>query len=110
MLAVRIWRLGYAMLRREAKAEEEALALRRFAVRLNVVALGIAAALVVLGGVDLAGVSLVLVVYGAVSFAHAAALGRCAKLLAEERGVSAAVPRQRTVPSTSEQVSGPRPR
>jgi hypothetical protein len=85
MLAVRIWRLGYAMLRRDAKVEEEALALRRFAVRLNVVALGIAAALVVLGGVDLAGVSLVLVVYGAVSFAHAAALGRCAKLLADER-------------------------
>lgn len=81
ILAVRIWRLGYAMLRGDAGAADEARTLSRFALILNGVAMVIAMLLIVLGGVELAPVSAVLVVYGAVSIAHAAAMKRCAELL-----------------------------
>ncbi|MFO7561728.1 MAG: hypothetical protein R6X02_03705 [Enhygromyxa sp.] len=84
ILALRIWRLGYAMLRRDPEAEREALVLHRFAIRLNVAALVVAAVLPVLA-FELGVISLVLVGYGAVSFAHAEALRRCAGLLAQER-------------------------
>lgn len=84
ILAVRIWRLGYAMLRRDPQAEREALELHRFAVRLNTWALVIAVIMPLLE-VKLLGISVVLVLYGAVSFAHAEALRRCAGLLAEDR-------------------------
>ncbi|HLT37473.1 MAG TPA: hypothetical protein VK034_14370 [Enhygromyxa sp.] len=84
MLAVRIWRLGYALLRCDPEAEREALELHRFAVKLNSWAVGIAV-LLPLFAWELVGISLVLVVYGAVSFAHAEAMKRCAEILAEER-------------------------
>lgn len=86
ILAVRIWRLGYALLRREPKAEQEARALKRFAIRLNLVAVALALALLPMFGWDeVAPLSVVLLVYAAVSFAHAAALGHCATLLADDR-------------------------
>jgi hypothetical protein len=84
LLAVRIWRLGYMLLRRDEQAAAEARALQRFAVTLNVIAVLVAALLVMFGGWDLVGVSLVLLVYGAVSFAHAEAMRRCAELLEAE--------------------------
>jgi hypothetical protein len=86
ILAVRIWRLGYAMLRREPDAANEARTLARFAVVLNVLAITIGVALVAIWGIGLAGVTMTLVGYGAVSLAHAGAMRRCADLLdAEER-------------------------
>lgn len=84
MLAVRIWRLGYALLRRDPEAEHEARELHRFAVRLNKVAVGIAL-LLPLFIWDLVGISAIMIVYAAVSFAHAEALRRCAELLADDR-------------------------
>ncbi|PRQ04894.1 hypothetical protein ENSA5_04720 [Enhygromyxa salina] len=90
ILAVRIWRLGYAMLRRDPGAEAEARKLHRFAVILNVATLAIAAVLVALGGWEVAGLSLVMVVYAAISFLHAAAMLRCAELLAADTRLRAA--------------------
>jgi hypothetical protein len=91
ILAIRIWRLGYAMLRRDPKAEQEARKLDRFAVVLNLVGIAVAIFLFALApGGEMAVVSLTLVVYAAVSFAHAKALRRCAELLAVERRLDAA--------------------
>jgi hypothetical protein len=86
MLAIWIWRLGYAMLRRDPKAEQEARSLARFAYWLNVV--GVAAAVLLFVAfpfVEMATVSLTLIAYAGVSFAHARALRRCAELLGVER-------------------------
>lgn len=86
ILAIRIWRLGYALLRRDPKAEDEARGLARFANWLNVV--GVAAAVVlflVFPTVEIAVVSLTLIGYAGVSFAHARAMRRCAELLAAQR-------------------------
>jgi hypothetical protein len=85
ILAIRIWRVGYALLRRDPAAEHEARALYSFAVGLNVIGVCVAGFLVIVCGWELAGVSLVLVVYAGVSYAHAIALRRCAELLAEDR-------------------------
>jgi hypothetical protein len=86
ILAIRIWRLGYAMLRRDPNAEQEARKLDRFAVVLNVVGVALAALLLVLlPSAETAVVSLTLVLYAGVSFAHANAMHRCAELLAAER-------------------------
>src|SRR5690554_2349092 len=85
ILAIWIWRLGYALLRRDPKAEREARALQRFAVILNLVTVGVALLLVLFGGWEFESLALVLLDYAAVSFAHAAALGRCATLLAKHR-------------------------
>lgn len=84
ILALRIWRLGFALLRRDAGAEREARALDRFAVVLNLVGLLVALVLVAISR-ELAPVSAILVGYAAVSFAHAKAMRRCAELLAAER-------------------------
>lgn len=80
ILAVRIWRLGYAMLRRDPEAAAEARKLHDFAFVLNVVAMAIGAMLSV-GAWPL---TVVLWVYGAVSLAHAKAMERCAKVLENE--------------------------
>jgi membrane protein implicated in regulation of membrane protease activity len=56
-----------------------------FAVRLNALAMVLAGLLLLFGGWPFLGVFAVLVVYGAVSFAHARAMRRCAELLAEDR-------------------------
>jgi hypothetical protein len=86
ILAIGIWRLGYALLRRDPAAEQKARDLARFANWLNVVGIVIAAALFLLLPVDgIAVVSLTLIGYAGVSFAHARALRRCAQLLAAER-------------------------
>jgi hypothetical protein len=84
ILAVRIWRLGPLLLRRDPKAEKEARQVRDFAVVLNVAGVLVGVALLGLCGFELLGVALVLWVYGAVSFAHAAAAGRCAEILARD--------------------------
>jgi hypothetical protein len=84
ILAIRIWRLGYALLRRDHDAEHEARALYRFAVRLNAILIAFGLVLTLLNPVFL-GVLAVLVVYGAVSFAHALAMKECAEVLAEDR-------------------------
>jgi hypothetical protein len=86
ILALRIWRLGYALLRRDPKAEAEARDLAPFAVLLNVVGVAIAVVMFMLfpsGGVAV--LSLTLLAYSAISFAHARAMRRCAELLAAER-------------------------
>jgi len=100
VLAIRIWRLGYAMLRRDPRAERAALDLQRFAVRLNVVT--VAAAVVLCAFEGFGPLSLVLLGYAAVSFAHAAAMGRCAKLLADDRLVRARCDRLSQCPAHSE--------
>lgn len=86
ILAIRIWRLGYAMLRRDPGAEQEARRLEEFAIVLNAIAVGVA--VVLFGfwpGEEVAFISLTLIVYAIVSFAHARAMCRCAELLAAER-------------------------
>jgi hypothetical protein len=80
ILAIRIWRLGYAMLRRDPGAAQEAMKLRRFAVILNVATVAVAFVMVILEP-GFAGLSLFLGGYALVSFAHAVAMERCAKLL-----------------------------
>jgi hypothetical protein len=85
ILAIRIWRLGYAMLRRDPGAEREARALHRFAVVLNTVLIAIALIIQVYVGWDFLPVTLFFAGYGAISFAHAEAMRRCADLLAEDR-------------------------
>jgi hypothetical protein len=86
ILAIRIWRLGYAMLRRHPKAEQEARKLVRFAVILNIVGVLAAVLLFVAEPTsEMAVVSLILVAYAAVSFLHAKAMHRGAELLAAER-------------------------
>jgi hypothetical protein len=85
ILAIRIWWLGYAMLRRDPAAEREARRLHRFAVVLNVTLIAIALVLLMIVGFDFLPVTLIVVVYGAISFAHAEAMLRCADLLAEDR-------------------------
>jgi hypothetical protein len=90
ILAVRIWRLGYAMLRRDPNAEQEARKLERFAVVLNLVGVAVAVLLFALEPIDVtAGISLTLIAYAGVSFAHAKAMRRCAELLAAERRLEA---------------------
>lgn len=84
ILAVRIWRLGFALLRREAGAEQEARALQTFAIVLNAIAFVVALMLPIFA-VELLPLSLLLIVYGAISIAHARAMGRCADLLEDER-------------------------
>lgn len=84
ILAVRIWRLGFMLLRRDPKAEQEARSLETFALVLNLV--GFAVALVLLAvELETWPLALILVVYGAISIAHARAMRRCAELLASER-------------------------
>jgi hypothetical protein len=86
ILAIRIWRLSAALLRRAPKAEQEARDLARFAVWLNVVGVAIAVVFFMLvPTAETAIVSLTLIAYAGVSFAHANAMQRCAKLLAAER-------------------------
>jgi hypothetical protein len=85
ILAIRIWRLGYAMLRRDANAEIEARRLHHFAVWLNVVAIGFSLVLMMIDGMFFFPLTLVLTGYGAVSFAHAHAMLRCAELLELDR-------------------------
>jgi hypothetical protein len=85
ILAIRIWRLGYAMLRRDYDTEHEARALYRFAVWLNVVALALVGATTLLLGPLFVPVAFVFVIYGLLSFGHALALRDCADALAEDR-------------------------
>ena len=89
ILAVRIWRLGYALLRRDGDAEHEARALYRFAVWLNLAMFAIASVITLFVGVLFIPVAAVIAVYGAVSFAHALAMKECAELLAEDRRLRA---------------------
>jgi hypothetical protein len=89
ILAVGIWRLGYAMLRRDPNAAEEARKLERFAVVLNVIT--VVVALVLALDPDLWGLSAFLIAYAGVSFAHAKAMGRCAELLAAEARLDASL-------------------
>lgn len=86
ILAVRIWRLAYAMLRRDPGAAPEARALHRFALSLNAVAMTLG---FVLGAIDphMLGLTAVLWAYGAVSIAHALALRSCAERLELEQRV-----------------------
>ena len=88
ILAIRIWRLGYALLRRDHDAEHEARALYRFAVGLNafVIALGCIVALL---NPWFFGLLAVLVFYGAISFAHALGMKECAEALVEDRRLRA---------------------
>jgi hypothetical protein len=86
ILAIRIWRLSAALLRRDPKAEQEARALTSFAVWLNVVGVAVAVVFFMLfPSAETAIVSLTLIAYAGVSFAHAWAMRRCAELLAAER-------------------------
>lgn len=85
ILAVRIWRLGYALLRRDHDAEHEARALHRFAVWLNGFVIALVGVITLLGGLVFVPLLAVVVVYGAISFAHALAMRECAELLAEDR-------------------------
>lgn len=86
ILAVRIWRLGFAMLRRDPDAEAEARKLERFAVVLNLVGVAVAVVLFfVFANAETGMLSLFILGYAAVSFAHAKAMRRCAELLAAER-------------------------
>lgn len=97
ILAVRIWRHGYAMLRRDPNAEQEARDLARFAYWLNVV--GVAAAVLLFmafPSAEVGLVSLTLVAYAGVSFAHAKAMRRCAQLLAAERQLDEAAAKSGT--------------
>jgi hypothetical protein len=100
MLAFGIWGLGYALLRRDPEAEQKARDLASFAILLNVVGVAIAVALFVLFPIDgMAVVSLTLIAYAGVSFAHARALRRCAELLAAERRLDEATVAARKAPS-----------
>lgn len=86
ILAIRIWRLSAAMLRRDPKAEQEARDLARYAVLLNV--LGMTVAMVMFMMFPVTGMAVfsgTLIAYAGVSFAHAWAMLRCAELLAAER-------------------------
>ena len=85
ILAIRIYMLGFKLLRRDPRAEPEARYLARFAVVLNVIAVAIGLVLAAATGGELIGLALVLTVYGAVSFAHALAMQRCADILAADR-------------------------
>lgn len=82
-LAIRIWRLGYALLRRDPEAVAEARQLVPFAIWLNVVTLLVGGVALLLGAW---GLTLVLWPYGLVSLAHAEAMRRCAELLELELG------------------------
>ena len=92
ILAVRIYRHAFKLLRRDADAELEARKLARFAVILNAAAITIGWVLAIASQGELIGVTVVLTVYGVLSLAHAAALRRCAELLDEDlyRRVAAA--------------------
>jgi hypothetical protein len=83
ILAVRIWRNAYAMLRQDPGAADEARKVSRFAVYLNAIAVALA---LVLPLIELAfiPVSLILVVYALISVGHAKALERCATILDDE--------------------------
>lgn len=83
ILGVRIWRVGYALLRRDPGAEYEARKLCKFATGLNIIGVEVALVLIAIDW-QMAPISLVLVLYAGVSFAHAIALRRCADLLAED--------------------------
>ena len=89
ILAVRIWRLGYALLRRDHDAEHEARALYRFAIWLNLAMLAIAGVITLFLGVLFIPIAAVVAFYGAISFAHALAMKECAELLAEDRRLRA---------------------
>lgn len=80
ILAVRIWRLGYAMLRREPGAAAEARKLTQFALILNFFAVGISLVLVLIAE-SIVVLFLVVGAYAIVSVAHAHAMWRCAELL-----------------------------
>ncbi|KIG19256.1 hypothetical protein DB30_03812 [Enhygromyxa salina] len=81
ILAVRIWRVGYALLRRDPGAAAKARQLCTYALVLNAVGVTLAMILPLAGGTDLLPVAATLVIYGGVSYAHAIALRRCAELL-----------------------------
>ena len=85
ILAIRIWRNGYAMLRRDPAAEQKARDLSTFAIVLNVIAVTAGMFTVLFGGLPMLPVLAVLVAYAAVSLLHAVALRRCANLLAKDR-------------------------
>ena len=86
ILAIRIWRLGYAMLRRDPNAEYEARTLYGFAVVLNIVCVTAGGLLfLVWPNEGMFALWMTLIVYAAVSIAHAVALRRCADLLLVER-------------------------
>jgi hypothetical protein len=92
ILAIRIWRLGYAMLRRDPAAEQEARKLEQFAVRLNIVLIAAAVLLFAFEPIDATAVLLMTVLgYAAVSFAHAKAMRRCAELLETKRRLDEAI-------------------
>jgi hydrogenase-4 membrane subunit HyfE len=92
ILAIRIWRLGYAMLRRDPSAEQEARELEQFAVRLNIVLIAAAVLLFAFEPIDATAVLLMTVLgYAAVSFAHAKAMRRCAELLETKRRLDEAI-------------------
>lgn len=85
ILAIRIYMLGFKLLRRDPRAEQEARFLARFAVILNIVAVTLGIVLAAASGGELLALALVLAVYGAVSFAHARAMRHCADILAADR-------------------------
>lgn len=85
ILAIRIYTLGYKLLRRDPKAEAEARYLARFAIVLNVVAITIGLVLTLATQGELAPLAVILAAYGTVSFAHAAAMQRCANIIAADQ-------------------------
>jgi hypothetical protein len=92
ILAVRIWRLGYAMLRRDPDAEQEARKLEQFAVALNIVVVSLGVLLLaLLPSTGTAVLLLTLVAYAGVSAAHAKAMRRCAELLETKRRLDEAI-------------------
>jgi hypothetical protein len=96
ILAIRIWRLSAAMLHRDPKAEQEARDLTSFAVLLNAVGVAVAVVLFMLfPTAEIAILSLTLIAYSGVSFAHAKAMHECAELLAAERRLDEAAAAKR---------------
>jgi hypothetical protein len=92
ILAIRIWRLGYAMLRRDPAAEQEARKLEQFAVALNIVVVSLGVLLLaLLPSTGTAVLLLTLVAYAGVSAAHAKAMRRCAELLETKRRLDEAI-------------------
>lgn len=80
LLAARIYRNAFGLLRCEPEAALEAWSLRRFAIRLNVVVLGLAAVWSTMVGVD--ALAIFTTVYAVVSLVHARGLGLAAAQVA----------------------------
>jgi hypothetical protein len=81
-LGICIRRLGYMLLRSDPKAEDEARFLHEFAVLFNIVLIAIG--LIIVFNIDREFLPIgmtVVVGYGAVAFAHAEAMRRCAARL-----------------------------